>query len=903
MKPFSPRVAATVAVAAVLSTACSTPRPALSAPPVPPPAAYHVGLAKTGEVAVRRGDADSLFSIRPSLFEPGWANRAAAFDNAANALRIVAANGNVVTVVPTVTATGKIVTVSAAFTADKDTPVNSLQLSASLPITAYVGGAAVFTGADGKPQTFTIPAVVGANRITEGANGSLALAKKDGTGAVTFNVVGDSTVLIQDNRVFGSTELEVRVGRLSPHTLKAGVTETITFTMTLPGAASAAPDAPLVLQAGTDWIPLAPASLDIAAGSALDFSAFLADAPAGKYGRMIATPAGHFAFVNRARPQRFYGTNLCFSANYLDHAQADRLADRLMRLGYNAVRIHHYESELVDSSAPDSLTLRSDSFDKLDYLVAALKKRGIYLTTDLFVSRPVKPAEMGLEAGATADDFKDAILVSPPAMANWKAFSKEFLAHVNPYTKLAYKDEPALAWISVVNEPGLSRRRLAAMKGRPRDLYEAEWKTWYAQHYAKGTPAPALPANADDPAAARLLDAFVAFIHQRGYDEMSGFLRREVVTKALLTYLNNSPQDLPFAAVRQSLDYVDNHFYWDHPNFLGNPWQLPSTGWSGNGSAAAAGGAGPDGIALTRLYGKPFAVTEWDYVAPNRYRAEGSLIMGAVSSVQDWDAIWHFAYAHSREAASNPVPDDYFNVAEDPLRQASERTGILLFLRGDAGVGRATTSSDVPPRLLQSLTDMTASGYAFVRSDVLSGRVGTNLSGAHVPQVREQSEPRTLGQQITLNADAGQFAVATDNTVALTLNDGTDWQRSGVSVRADGARAMVAVSSLDGLPIATSKHLLVTHLTDLQNTGERFASPERRVIEDWGHLPYLVRTGTAEVSLMRSDGRAAKAWRLDTTGVRAAALPVHVDKRGATVALSTRAPDGSATLYYEVVFP
>ena len=48
---------------------------------------------------------------------------------------------------------------------------------------------------------------------------------------------------------------------------------------------------------------------------------------------------------------RFYGVNLCFSAHYITHEQADRLAERLARLGYNAVRLHHYEGELTEPSA------------------------------------------------------------------------------------------------------------------------------------------------------------------------------------------------------------------------------------------------------------------------------------------------------------------------------------------------------------------------------------------------------------------------------------------------------------------------------------------------------------------------------------------------------------------------
>src|SRR5262245_35706825 len=145
---------------------------------------------------------------------------------------------------------------------------------------------------------------------------------------------------------------------------------------------------PVIITAGAEWIPLR-VELDIEPGSALDFSQMgFTEVPAGKHGRVIATPSGQFAFRDSpAQSRRFYGVNFCFNAQYPEHEQADRIAERLTRVGYNAVRIHHYEGELVQGQ-PDSTSLNPEKMDRLDYFVAALIRRGIYLTTDLFVSRP-----------------------------------------------------------------------------------------------------------------------------------------------------------------------------------------------------------------------------------------------------------------------------------------------------------------------------------------------------------------------------------------------------------------------------------------------------------------------------------------------------------------------------------
>ena len=153
-------------------------------------------------------------------------------------------------------------------------------------------------------------------------------------------------------------------------------------------------DRPVTIVADQDWIPLR-LELDIAPDSALDFSAMgLQDAPAGKHGWLHANTDGTFSFERQpGKPVRFYGVNLCFSAHYITHDQSDQLAERLVRLGYNTVRLHHYESELTDRS-PDRTQLNEEKLDQLDYLIAALIRRGIYVTTDLFVSRPVDIARL-----------------------------------------------------------------------------------------------------------------------------------------------------------------------------------------------------------------------------------------------------------------------------------------------------------------------------------------------------------------------------------------------------------------------------------------------------------------------------------------------------------------------------
>src|SRR5262249_1458022 len=134
-------------------------------------------------------------------------------------------------------------------------------------------------------------------------------------------------------------------------------------------------------------------------------------------------------------------------------------------------------------------------------------------------------------------------------------------------------------------------------------------------------------------------------------------------------------------ATRALYDYVDDHFYIDHPKFLEKSWQLPSR--CSNTSPIAGGAAGGRHTSFPRLLDKPFTITEYNYSGPGRFRGVGGILTGALGALQGWGGIWRFAYSHSRQALFQPARITYFDMVSDPLSQAAERASLCLYLRGD----------------------------------------------------------------------------------------------------------------------------------------------------------------------------------------------------------------------------
>ena len=83
-----------------------------------------------------------------------------------------------------------------------------------------------------------------------------------------------------------------------------------------------------------------------------------------------------------------------------------------------------------------------------------MKKRGIYCDLNLNVGRSYK-------AGDGVQDFdkiqwgKGLTLFDPRLIELQKEYAKNLLTHVNPYTKLEYRNEPAIAIVEILNENGI----------------------------------------------------------------------------------------------------------------------------------------------------------------------------------------------------------------------------------------------------------------------------------------------------------------------------------------------------------------------------------------------------------------------------------------------------------------
>lgn len=99
----------------------------------------------------------------------------------------------------------------------------------------------------------------------------------------------------------------------------------------------------------------------------------------------------------------------------------------------------------------------------------------------------------------------------------------------------------------------------------------------------------------------------------------------------------------------------------------------------------------------TRIFGKPFTVTEFNFCNPNRFRAEGGPLMGAYAALQNWGGLWRFCWSHSDAGIIRNPGQNSFDASNDPMQQLSDRIILALFLRGDLAPSKTKISYPVAP--------------------------------------------------------------------------------------------------------------------------------------------------------------------------------------------------------------
>jgi hypothetical protein len=465
-----------------------------------------------------------------------------------------------------------------------------------------------------------------------------------------------------------------------------------------------------------EWFTLMVGPDPFSEDSIIDMSGLL-DKPAGAHG-VLKSIGKDFSFED-GTAVKFWG----IGASMTETVEAQQRQARFYaKHGINMVRQHPVEGVLGSlQKCGQRRCFDAERLEKFDRWFSILKENGIYMTWSIFYHHVALP-DQGIDPdlynelpnrGAGKDTYGMATFIEEYQDSQWQ-YASLLLNHVNPYTGLAYKDDPALAVVEARNEDSVFFHNPlgeAFVRGQSHPHHAARlrqmWQRWVKTRYGNDQALANAWGTGLRAAATQNGDGSVRS-RPDSVNETNMYMYAAWEMEADGPHWNKNAERkrmgdfVRFLAEMQRDTYET---YQQRLQNLGYQGVVVSTAWNAGGPAAATanlwtddaadaidrhnyagGGAGGHGITtgavsndthlskpgrnilssgLWQVEDKPFIMTEWTQKPPNQWKAEiAPLVAFYGMGLQGWDGSYHFV--GSRSYMGNGWPSMSSYVTETP---------------------------------------------------------------------------------------------------------------------------------------------------------------------------------------------------------------------------------------------
>ena len=587
--------------------------------------------------------------------------------------------------------------------------------------------------------------------------------------------------------------------------------------------------------------------------------------PAGKHG-FLKAKGDKFIFEDGTEA-RFWGTNFNGSQIFPSHGHSEKVAKRLAKVGINIVRFHQMDAEwsapnifefTKGKNLPDTKSFDPESFDRLDYLIYCLKEEGIYVYMDLLTYRRFKKGDGIEDPENIRDAAKPYSNYDRKLIELQKQYNYNMWTHINPYTKLAYKDDPAIALVDITNENDFYTWSPTIEPYRS-DL-EKIYREWAARQGIKTGDEKVVFDKSDD----EILPFYIE-ITKNYNTEMYSHLR-ETGVKIPVTGSNlhgNWSRRWAHLTSQLCTDYIDSHEYWRG----GTHWKN-GEGVFGNQPMTGSLENMIPSFAFSHIGSKPFFISEWDNPWPNEWRAESSLLMAAVAALQGWDGITIHTYRYSQDEnvdmigkpiTGGAIGNGYhrggvFDTFNDPAKFGLFYHAALILRRGDVKPADKTVSIKADdlftPPAIKAL-ELTAEKHRVeivlpgmeTKGDIIADPDDTVVDSGSGEVTSDTKELyRNLNKMIGW--------IDSPSTKAVYGFTGKEGEISLSNMKIDVLTdfATIAISSLTEQPNSNSDNMLLTAMGRADNTNSIYNENHTQQL-DAGHGPILTEVIEATIEI------------------------------------------------------
>jgi hypothetical protein len=729
-----------------------------------------------------------------------------------------------------------------------------------------------------------------------------------------------------------------------------------------PWLANADDTSKIKYQANSEWKVVDTSNIYIQEKSVLDLSA-MNDAPAGKYGRVIARPDGQLVFEKRPdKPLRFLGFNWLYGTGLVTADTEEEVRRRIKafaeltrRQGYNIIRLHCIDTVMMIDAEKDGV-IPPKALDQFDYMVKCFKDAGVYIYLDLAIQGYYK----GGWSVAYEKDMRTKLYFNlEGTRANWRSGVVQLLNHQNRYTKTRVKDEPAVACLAFFNEQDNVTFPWGGYWHRPM-IFEKEFHKFLKSKYGtiekvkaawKDPEVDKLTSIEDIvfvsseklPFGTRRNDISLFFYEaQRNLYAFYVSVMKEVGYKGLYSQWD-ATKNLRTSLVRESVPVISMHDYASHPTN-----SIHSGSRTNQKSTVVELAWFWRSMAQTRYLNKPMMITEYAQGFWNRYGHEAGIVTPAYSALQDYGAIMIHQDGVGLQV---DMPLDEFRHWLNPIFRANEFVSAHLFRRGD--VSPAENSVEVCFDEKYVLSDGRGEDAVNANQTCLAMVMGfgLNYKGKDYIQRGQMVLPPTAGAKIVAT-EYTHTMVDDTNGREFSFNDAiTDLKRrklipagnlsdseKGIYQSTTGEITLLSEDRI--IKVVTPKSEAVTidpgqsvqlkqmnvkrtsvsaSVTAISIDDQPLAKSDRIVLvystrvvntgmelsEDLttlymrGELPILMQTGTVELTLANT-GK-FELWAIGLDGTRKERIPVETLDGKLIVKINTAALENGPTPFFELV--
>lgn len=665
--------------------------------------------------------------------------------------------------------------------------------------------------------------------------------------------------------------------------------------------------------ADAGWWAFEPDADEFRADALLDLR-HLNEKVAGESGFIKA--AGDGFQLGNGKPVRFWAINSGHGLSDADDALIEMTAKRWAKGGINLVRLH---GGLFDRKGNDPTVIDRHQLERLHRTVQILKRHGIYTKVSHFFPLWMQLKASDGIAGAAIGKHPFCLPYFEPRMQEiFRSWLKQILT-----TKVdgnALIDEPAIACVEIINEDSLFFWTFKDdnIGTGPMATLEGQYAAWLAKKYngldQAFTAWGGAKEKRDDAAGKRamLLDAWnmtrdgmkskkarmtdqIAFLAttQRDFYATTSTYMKELGLKAPVSASNWTTADnLVLGGIERwtyaATDVIDKHGYFGgkHDGTDGAAGYSVREGHRYEDKSALLD---PESVPISYVQhaGRPHLHSEIAWNKPNRFIADGNLLVASYAALQGVDGyIWFAAadgnwlnngngkwtwmmpgefgqsYAAALQYRRGDVQESapvIRQVTSDAEVLALKNTGIVEGKNVDFRMDAAPKASDAGNL---TAVDPLATFAGKVERTFAPGATPVAMDLGKLIDRSAKKITSTTGE-LTWRYGDGLMTVNTPKSQAVTgfLSKAGTVQLGDLTITSGMEYGTVHVISLDDQPLATSKKILIQAFSEEKMYGFK---AEGGVIKDAGRVPINVRDLQATVTFAKGVG--LKAVTLDGNG-------------------------------------